>query len=119
LRGFNLIETIISVVILLFIVSVALNVLANKRYLLNLSLQKDEFLYKASVGALEERGKNVYENLVDFRIDDDRIIRVLKKDNFFKSFEVDSKQDFGEFNILIEKVRVYNKEFSLNVYRVK
>ena len=80
MKAFTLIEVMISVIILFISASVFLEITANTKHLVNLYIKKKNKVLKSSVVLEQKVTKNAYEALIGFNIDNDEIIKNLKKD---------------------------------------
>jgi prepilin-type N-terminal cleavage/methylation domain-containing protein len=97
LRGFSLIETLVAIMIFLIVSSVFFNISNYSKHMITLIKRKNDFVLKSSVALIEGGSvKNLYEELINFKINDDEVIRDLKK-----------------YQISVESVPILNKEINL------
>jgi len=119
-KGFTLIEVMIATVIVMIASFAVLSMSSNSKHLFNLITQNNDFTLKASVIAIEQKNKNLYENVLDFNITNDYIIHTLKKYKFDFQIKKNIKV-FKEFGLKeeIKTINVYNKHHQIQVYEVE
>ena len=119
-KAFTLIEVMVSVMIFFIVVSAIMNIIKNNKQLIDLSINRKEFALKASVAFLNPDYKNNEERIKNFKIDNEDIIKNLKKD----VIKVEKKEIFSkEYNIstfkikeIINQIKAYNKQHSTIIY---
>jgi len=123
LRGFTLIEVLVSTLIVFIAVSVVLNITSNTTKFFSLIVDRNDFALKSSIIFLEQnKSKNLYENLIDFNITNDSIIHTLKHTKLSFKRENSIKMDFNfsnrSFQFYIDKLKVYSNKNSAYGYEV-
>ena len=122
--GFTLVEVMVAVMLFFVVSLVAFNISSNvKRLFLNLK-EKERFVIFSSVVFVEQKDtKNLYEQLSDFKISNDRIIKVLKSKELKlqKSMEYNNDINSSGFNaaLTLYKLKVYDKNFANYAYEVE
>jgi len=104
------------------IISVVLNITSQTKHLTDLFTKHRIFAYKASVSAVEEKtARNVYEELRDFNIKNDKIIKKLKNERqFFKKdilFNDFVNIEGKNINVKLIKIKIYDKQHSVTLYK--
>jgi hypothetical protein len=110
-----MVATVIALIATFSILSLS----SNTKYLFNLITKHNDFSLKASILAKEKNNTNLYENLLYFKIDNDDIIKALKKEKL----NIKTTEDVTEIPELkltqtIQKIKIYDKTNSLYVYEV-
>lgn len=106
------------------VVGAFLHLASNARHLLHLTLRQDEFALKSSVAIIEGKEvTNMYEQLRDFNITNDAIIRTLKSDVVRVQKSVDTTNDINlsqkdRFTETIYKITAYDAHTSNSAYEV-
>jgi prepilin-type N-terminal cleavage/methylation domain-containing protein len=117
LRGFTLIEVLVSVMILVIASIAFFNVTGSSYKLFEIFEKKMEFDLKASISLVEEKG-GVLKDIVDFDIKNDEILKALKiKVNFEK--KTDFRRDFNNTDIVLYKLKAFDKQHSKTVYSLE
>ena len=119
-KGFTLIEIMVAVMIVMIATFSVLNLSNNSKYLFSLITKNNLFSLKASILINERNSSNLYENLIDFNITNDEVIKSLKKEKLNIEIIQDSKEELEELSISkeIKKIKVYNKTNQIVVYEV-
>ncbi len=97
---------------------------SNDRHLLHLSLTQDLFALKSSVAIIEgKEATNMYEQLRDFNITNDAIIRRLKRDSVHVQKSVDMVNEINlsqksAFTETIYKITAHDAYNSHSAYEV-
>jgi len=122
-KAFTLIEVIVATFIVFISVTAILNTISNTKHLFELIKENKFFTLASSVIFLEQKHrKNLYEELVDFNITNDEIIRDLKKEEIKLDVIKDYSEDFNEsdknFTFFINKLKAYDKHHLNFVYEI-
>ncbi len=115
MKAFTLLEVLVSVMILLLASAVFFSLTSNSVHLFNLFEKRKYFELKATVPLTEEKGGNLKEILVNFKIRNDKILKALNQKIEFEK-RVDLKQDFNDTNVMIYRLNAYDKTNSLKIY---
>jgi len=120
-KGFTLIEVMVAVVIVMIATFSVLSLSGNTKHLISLFDKNNEFRLKATVLVNDRNGSNLYENLIDFNITNDEIIKTLKKEKLKYIISVDSKDELKNFKLTktIKKLKIYNKTNQIIIYEVE
>jgi Tfp pilus assembly major pilin PilA len=122
-KAFTLIEVMVAVMIVFIVIGIAMNIVGTNKKLIELLMENRLFALKASVVFIENKDvKNNYERLVDFNLTNDKIIRVLKKDEIKLDTFEDFKQEYNfsnfHFTEIIKKLKAYDKTHSVIIYSI-
>jgi len=119
-KGFTLIEVMVATMIVMIATFSIISLSSNSKYLFNLISKNNNFTLKATILANNRESLNLYEDLIDFNITNDEIIKTLKKEKL--KFEVieDSNEELKEFSLRkeIKKIIIYNKTNQVSIYEV-
>jgi len=109
-KSFTLIEVLIASMVVFIVVFAILSISSNIKFMIKNISDMNMFNLKSSVALIEQKNvKNLYEQLSDFNISDDDIIKVLKQEKItLKKI----KQNTTEKTLTITKIKVYNKNYS-------
>ena len=122
-KSFTLIETMVAVIIFFIAVFAIMNILANSKYLVNELFNQEDFNIKSTVALIEAKNvKNIYDQLSDFNIDNDKIIRHLKQEKItIKKKEVFNEDiNYSDIKALkINKIIAYDKYHKNGVYELE
>jgi len=122
-KAFTLIEVIVATFIVFIAVIAILNVISNTKHFFELIKENKFFTLASSVIFLEQKErKNLYEELIDFNITNDEIIKDLKKEKVKLDVISEYSQDFNEsdknFTFFINKLKAYDKHHLSFVYEI-
>jgi Tfp pilus assembly major pilin PilA len=122
-KAFTLIEVMVAVMIVFIVIGIAMNIVGTNKKLIELLMENRLFALKASVVFIENKDvKNNYERLVDFNLTNDKIIRVLKKDEIKLERVEDTRQEYNltkfNFTEIINKLKAYDKTRSTIIYSI-
>jgi Tfp pilus assembly protein PilE len=113
-KSFTLIEVLIATMVVFIAVGAILGVSSNVKYMINTIISSNNFNLRSSIALIEQKDvKNLYEQIVDFNISDDDIIKSLKQEKI-----VLEKTEENEDNLTITKLKAYNKNFSNIVFEI-
>ncbi len=116
MKSFTLIEMLVSIIIFFIVVSVALSISGNVKHLINIFFGKKDFTLASSIALIQQKKvPNLYEQVLDFNITDDEVIRNLKK----YKIKLKKEQIKNEFNLTIEKIKAYDKYHSNFAIEIK
>ena len=120
MKGFTLIEVLIATMILV-IASISFLDFSNNSKNMFSFLNSQNIINLKSTVILNTKNpkKNMYENLIDFKIDNDNIIHSLKKDKFNFSSNLDSSQKIENFKLVINQQKIYDKHHQSVTYQVQ
>jgi len=119
-KGFTLIEVMVCVVIVVIVSFSLLSLSSNSKYLFNLISNQNDFSLKTSIIAIEQKSGNLYENLIEFNITNDEVIKSLKKYKYqFKKTKDIKVYKNMKFTQEIDRLEIYNKENQIKFYEVK
>jgi prepilin-type N-terminal cleavage/methylation domain-containing protein len=117
LRGFTLIEVLISVIIIVLASAAFFEITQNSYKLYEMFEGKKEFDLKASIPLIEEKG-GILKEIIDFDIKNDEILKALKvKVDFDK--KVDFRRDFNNTDIVLYRLKAFNKTHSKIIYSLE
>ena len=97
MRSFTLIEVLIAVIVLVVSSVVFIESVANSKRLILFYLNLREDILKSSIIINQKVVTNAYESLIDYKIDNDFIIRELKK--YKTKIKVDRLKNVEVFRI--------------------
>ena len=117
-KAFTLIEVLISVFIVFLVVTTIYNFFSNTRFLIEKIEDVKKFNEISSIMFIERKGKNLYESLIDFNITNDKIIKDLKSYKLNIETIPQFKNEFNNTNFFVNKLKVYNKNYSTYIYEV-
>ncbi len=114
----------IAVMIFFVVVGALLNLSSNSKHLLQLSQQLNRFKIESSVPLIEaKKTRNLYEQLIEFNITNDKIINALKHRHVKIETKIDvvSKLEISPGYLVTQKIvkrRVFDREFANDAYKV-
>ena len=98
MKAFTLLEVLIAVMILFISVSIFLGVVSDTRNLTKIYINSKEKILKSSIVLEDKNAKNAYEMLIDFHIDNDKIIHFLKNETVIKKIIKYKQYEIIEIN---------------------
>jgi len=116
-KSFTLIEVLVATLIF-FIVTIAIfNSISNSKFLFQKIDEYKKFSLASSVIFVEKKnGKNLYEDLLDFNITNDKIIHTLKKYEIKFTRTNDLSKEMNKTKIFINRLKAYDKYNSTYIY---
>jgi len=120
-KSFTLIEVLIATILVLISSIAILSTISNTKQLTEIIKKNKSFYLKASIIVNESKKNrtNLYEYLDDFKIDNDSIIKHLKKTNFKYKITNSKNSFFSNYQKSTIKMDIYNKHHSLLVYKLE
>jgi prepilin-type N-terminal cleavage/methylation domain-containing protein len=119
LKGFTLIEVLVSVIIVSLAAAVFFQLSSNAYRLYNLFEKQKNFTLASSLVFVENRGGVLDEVMRNWHIKNDNILDVLKNKKINLQKTVDYKTEFNGINFMILKLKAYNKNNGCYVYSAK
>ena len=120
MKSFTLIEVLIATMILVIASISFLDFSNNSKNIFSFLNSQNVINLKSTVILNTKNPKNnMYENLIDFKIDNDNIIHSLKKDKFNFSSNLDSSQKIENFKLIINQQKIYDKHHQSVTYQVE
>jgi len=117
-RSFTLVEVLVASLIFFIVVNSIFNIYANSRFLMQRIDDVKRFTLFSSIMFIEQKGKNAYESLIDFNIENDKIIKDLKQYKLNIEKESLGLDDDNESQFGINKIKVYDENFSTFAYEI-
>ena len=117
MKAFTLIEVIVSVLILFIATSAFFSLTQNSMHLYDIFESKKEFELRATIPLTEEKGGNLKEILLNFKIENDKILKSLNNEIFYDE-EIDTKKEFNGTNVTIYKLKARDKHNRLEIYSI-
>lgn len=124
-KSFTLIEVLIATLIFFVVVGALLSVASDTKHLISLLHDTKNFNIKSSIVAIEQKNvKNLYEQLYDFNITNDKIIKTLKNEKIVFEKTIDSAQEINisqslNFLEIINRLKIYDSEFANISYEIE
>lgn len=120
-KSFTLIEVLVATLIVFLVVNAVYQSISNYKFLIHSLKDYRNFVLASSIVFIEKKErKNLYENLIDFNITNDEIIKNLKKYTIkleiIKDFSHDYNLSGKKINFYIHKLKAYNKFHSTYIY---
>ncbi len=114
MRAFTLIEVLVSVIIIVMASAAFFEITQNSYRFYELFEKKKGFDLKATVPLIEEKGGSLKE-IIPFDIKNDKILKALDEEIKLEK-RVDLKTEFNNTNIILYRLKAYNKKHSKDIY---
>ena len=116
-KSFTLIEVLIATLIFFLVTMAVFDAISNSKFLLKKIDEHKNFSLASSVVFVEKKDrKNLYEDLIEFNITNDKIIHTLKKYEIKLQILNDVSEDMNGTKIFINKLKAYDKYHSSYIY---
>ena len=119
-KSFTLIEIIVAVIIVMIATFSIISLSNNTKHLFSLITKQNLFGLKSTIVLHNHSGKNLYEDLIDFKIENDDIIKTLKQEKItYKQLKGDKKEITSlHLSQQISKIIIFDKYNRITLYKV-
>jgi len=118
-KAFTLIEVLVATLIFFLVTMAVFDAVSNSKFLFQKIDEYKKFSLLSSIVFVEKKKrKNLYEELVDFNISNDKIIHTLKKYNIKLQTVNDVSQEINitKTTFFINRLKAYDKHNSTYIY---
>ena len=118
-KAFTLIEVLVATLIFFLVTMAVFEAVSNSKFLFQKIDEYKNFSLRSSIVFVEKKKrKNLYEELVDFNISNDKIIHTLKKYNIKLQTINDVSQEINitKTTFFINRLKAYDKHNSAYIY---